>query len=155
MTKLKLYCSVIRPVVTYACGTGTLKETITNRLMIFERKVLRKIFGPTNENGIWLIKNNQELDKIIKHKNIINCIRAQRLGWLYHIGRMQETRMVKTIHSWKPISKRPVGRPKTRWKDDVRKDIQKLKVPDWKTLVQDGRRWKELVEKAKTLRKEL
>jgi hypothetical protein len=39
---------------------------------------------------------------------------------------MQETRMVKAIHSWKPISKRPIGRPKTRWEDDVRKDIQKL-----------------------------
>ena len=53
MAKLKLYCSVIRPVITYACETWTLKETITNRLMVFERKVLRKIFGPTNENGIW------------------------------------------------------------------------------------------------------
>jgi len=157
MAKLKLYCSVIRPVVTYACKTWTLKETttITNRLMVFERKVLRKIFGPTNENGIWQIKTNQKLDKIIKHKNIINFIRAQRLGWLGYIERMQETRMVKAIHSWKPISKRPIGRPKTPWEDDVRKDIQKLKASNWKTLVQDRRRWKELVEKAKTLHKEL
>jgi hypothetical protein len=64
---------------------------------------------------------------------------------------MQETRMVKTIHSLKPISKKPIGRPKTRWEDDGRKDIQKLKVPNWKILVQDRRRWKEMVEKAKTL----
>jgi len=77
------------------------------------------------------------------------------LGWPGHIERMQETRMVKAIHSWKPISKRPIRRPKTRWEDDVRKDIQKLKVPTWKTLVQDRRRWKELVEKAKSLRKNL
>jgi hypothetical protein len=55
----------------------------------------------------------------------------------------------------KPISRRPIGRPKTRWVDDVRKDIQKLKVPNWTTLAQDRRRWKELVEKAKTLYKEL
>jgi hypothetical protein len=80
------------------------------------------------------------MDKI-KHKNIINFIRAQRLGWLGHIERMQETRMVKAVHSWKPISKRPIGRPKTRWEDDVGKDIQKLKIPNWKTLVQDRRRW--------------
>jgi hypothetical protein len=45
--------------------------------------------------------------------------------------------------------------PKIRWEDDVRKDIQKLKVPNWKILVQDRRRWKELVERAKTLNKEL
>jgi hypothetical protein len=63
---------------------------------------------------------------------------------------MPETRMVKAIHFWKPISKRPTGRPKTRWGDDVKKDILKLKVPNWRSLVQD-RIWKELVEKAKTL----
>jgi hypothetical protein len=95
------------------------------------------------------------LDKIIKHKNIINFITAQKLVWLGHIERMQETRMVKAIYSWKPISRRPIGRPKIRWEDEVRKDIQKLKVPNWKTLVQDRRRWKELVEKAKTLHREL
>jgi hypothetical protein len=59
MAKLKLYCLVIRPVVTCASETWTLKETIINRLMAFEGKVLRKIFGPTNENGIWRIKTNQ------------------------------------------------------------------------------------------------
>jgi hypothetical protein len=123
--------------------------------MVFERKILRKIFGPTYENGFWLIKTNQELDKIIKHKNIINFARAQRLGWLGHIERVAETRMVKAIHSWKPISKRPTGRPKTYREDDVKKDILKLKVPNWRTLVQDRRRWKELVEKAKTLRYKL
>jgi hypothetical protein len=104
---------------------------------------------------MWRIKTNQELDKIIKHKNIINLITAQKLGWLGHIERMQETIMIKAIHSWKPISKRSIRRPKTRWEDDVRKDIHKLKVPNWKTLVQDRRRWKELVEKDKNLHKEL
>jgi hypothetical protein len=53
--------------------------------------------------------------------------------------------MVKTVFSWKPISRRPIGRPKIRWGDDVRKNIQKIKVPSWKTLAQDRRRWKELV----------
>jgi len=53
---------------------------------------------------------------------------------------MQETRMVKAIHSWKPISKRSTRRPKIRWEDGVKKDIQRLKVPNWKTLVQGRRR---------------
>jgi hypothetical protein len=126
-----------------------------NKLLVFERGILRKIFGPKNENGIWRIKTNQELDEIIKHKNVINFIRAQRPSWLGHIERMQGTGMLKAIYCWKPISRRPIGRPKTRWVDDVRKDIQKLKVPNRKTLAQDRRRWKELVEKAKTLHKEL
>jgi hypothetical protein len=48
--------------------------------------------------------------------------------------------MVTAIYGWKPISRRPIGRPKIRWRDDVRKDIQKIKVPTWKTLAQDRRR---------------
>ena len=119
--------------------------------MVFERKILRKIFGPNNENGIWRIKTNQELDEIMKCKNIINLIRAQRPSWLGHIERMQGTRMVKAIYSWKLISRRPIGRPKTRWVDDTRKDVQKLKVPNWKTLAQERGRWRELAEKAKSL----
>jgi len=106
---------------------------------------LRKIFGQTYENGSWRIKTNQELGKLIKHKNIINFAIAQGLGWYGHIERMQETRMVKVIHTWKPISKRPMGRPKIRWEDDVKKDMQSLQVPNWKTLVHDRGRWKEVV----------
>jgi len=148
--KLTLYFSVIRPAVTYACKTWILRETISDKLMVFGRKILRKIFGPTFENGSWRIKSNQELDKLIKHKNIINFARVQRLGWYGHIERMQETRMVKATHAWKPISKRLMRRPKIDWEDDVKKDTQRLKVSNWKALVQN-RRWKEVVGKAKTL----
>jgi len=84
MAKLKLYFSVIRPVVTYACETWILKEIIINRLMVLERKILRKIFGPAYKNGSWRIKTNKELDKLIQHKNIINFARVQRLGWYGH-----------------------------------------------------------------------
>jgi len=79
--KLKLYFSVIRPVVTYACETWILKETIINRLMVFERKILRKILGPTYENGSWRIKTNQELDKLIKHK--LHQSAKVRMVWSY------------------------------------------------------------------------
>ena len=92
--------------------------------VMFERKILRKTFGPRNENGIWRIKTNQELEELIKRRNIMNFIRAQRLSWLGHIERMQDTRIVKAVYSWKPISRRPIGRPKTRWVDDTRKDIK-------------------------------
>jgi len=78
------------------------------------RLLLRKIFGPTYENLSWRIKTNQEVDKLIKHKNIINFATEQRLGWYGHIERIQETRIVKEIYTWKPISKRPTGRPKLR-----------------------------------------
>jgi len=64
---LKLYRTVIRPIVTYASETWVLKETIILKLLVFERKILRRIFGPTKENQIWRVKTNEELDKLIKH----------------------------------------------------------------------------------------
>jgi hypothetical protein len=76
-----LYWSIIRPIVTYVCETWVLKETTKNKLMVFERKVSRKIFGPTKaRDGTWRIKTNDELYKLIRHKNIINYIKAQRLS---------------------------------------------------------------------------
>ena len=53
--------------------------------------ILRRIFGPTKENQIWRIKTNEELDKLIKHKNIVNCIKAQKLSWFGHVQRMPDT----------------------------------------------------------------
>jgi len=76
-----------------------LKETVKNNLMIFERKVLRKIFGATKErDGTWRIKTDDELDKLVRHKNIINYIQAQRLNWFGHLHRMSEERMVKKVY---------------------------------------------------------
>ena len=61
--KLKLYRTVIRPIVTYASEIWVLKENIIQKLLVF---------GPTKENQTWRIKNNEELDKLIKHENIVN-----------------------------------------------------------------------------------
>jgi hypothetical protein len=66
--------------VTYASETWVFKETIIQKLLVFERKILRRIFGPTIGNQIWRVKTNVKLDKLIKHKNIINYIKAQRLS---------------------------------------------------------------------------
>jgi hypothetical protein len=66
------------------------------KLMIFVRKSLRRIFGPTKEkDGTWRIKTNEELDYLIKHNNIINQIRAQILSWFGHVQRMSDDTMVK------------------------------------------------------------
>jgi len=83
--------------VTYTSETWVLKENIIQKLPVFERKILRRIFGPTKENQIWRIKNNEELDKLIKHENIVNYIKAQRLSWFGHVQRRPETRADKNI----------------------------------------------------------
>jgi hypothetical protein len=68
--------------------------------------IVYQIFGPTKENQIWRVKTNEELDKLIKHKNIINHIKAQRLSWFGHIQRMPDTRTVTKMFNWKPLTKK-------------------------------------------------
>jgi hypothetical protein len=70
-SKLNLYWSVIRPIVVCGCETWVLKESIIQRLSVCERKIPRKIFGPTKEDN-WRIKTNKELDELVKQRNIIN-----------------------------------------------------------------------------------
>jgi len=148
-SKLKLYRTVIRPIVIYASETWVLKSTVIQKLWAFERKILRRIFGPTKENQIWRIKTNEELDKLIKPKNIINYIKAQRLSWFGHVQRTPDTRTVKKIFNWKPLIKRSQGRPKYRWEDNIKQDICQMKIKNWIACVQDRGKWKEVVEKAK------
>ena len=69
-SKLQIYKSITRPIVTYGCETWAMTVTEQNRLLVFERRVLRKIYGPTKDNdGAWRIKTNEELENLIKKKN--------------------------------------------------------------------------------------
>jgi len=137
---------VIRPVVVYGCETWVLKENIIQKLSVFERKILRKVFGPTKKkDGSWKIKTNTELDKLIQHRNIINYVKAQRLSWYGHIYRKPETSIIEKIHKWQPYITRPVGRPTHRWDDDVRNDLRKMKLRKWTEQAQDRHEWKKIV----------
>jgi hypothetical protein len=96
--------------------------------LVFDRKIVGIIFGPTKENQIWRIKTNEELDKLIKHRNIVNYIKPQRLSWFGHVQRMPDTRTVKKILQWNPLTKRSQGRPKYRLEDNIKQDIGQMKV---------------------------
>jgi hypothetical protein len=78
--------------------TWVLKENCIQKLIIFETKILRKIFGPTKElNGLWRIKTNEELGDLIQQKNIIRFIKSQRFKRLGHVERMPKEREVTRI----------------------------------------------------------
>jgi hypothetical protein len=63
---------------------------------------------------------------------------------------MSDTRTVKKIFNWNPLTKRSQGTPKYRWEDNIKQDICQLKIQNWIACVQDRGKWKEVVEKAKT-----
>ena len=98
----------------------------------------------------WRIKTNDKLDELIRHKNIINHIKAQRLSWFGHLHRMPEDRMVKRGYKWKLMLARLLGRPQKRWEDDITNDMKKLKIKTWTSCIQDGKKWKLYVEEVKT-----
>jgi hypothetical protein len=105
---------------------------VTRELLTLQSTAL-----PTKENQIWRVKTNEELDKPIKHKNIINYIKAQRLSWFGHVQRMPDTRTVKKIFNWKPLTKRSQRRPKYKWEDNMKQDICQIKIKNWIACVQD------------------
>jgi hypothetical protein len=128
-----------------------LKENNIQKLVIFKRKILRKIFGSTKElNGLWRSKTNEELDDLIQRNNIIRFIKSQRLTLLGHVQRIPKEREVTRIYEWKPFASRPIERPKNRWEDDVRKDPRTMKITNWKKSVLNRDLWKTIVERTKT-----
>ncbi|KAJ0170766.1 hypothetical protein K1T71_013538 [Dendrolimus kikuchii] len=129
--------------------TLTLKEE--NQLLVAERKVLRKILGPTKrEDGSWRVRSNLEIENLVAEPNIIGEIKAHRLRWLGHVERMGEDRSVRKAYLGRPVGRRPVGRPKYRWKDRVEADLSELGASNWQETAQDREKWHVLVSEAKT-----
>jgi len=69
---------------------------------------------------------------------------------LGHVERMTNERVTKTIYKWKPYATGPKGRPRVRWEDDVRNDLRKMGVSNWKQRTQERKQWKGIIEQAKT-----
>jgi hypothetical protein len=123
-----------------------------NKVTVFERKIIRKISGPTrSDDGYWKIQTNQEINDILKGRNILGFLKKQRLNWLGHVERMAEDNNVQKIKRWKLTSKRPIGRPKTRWKNYVLEDIRNMNIRNWKKIAQNRDSWKKAVQQARTL----
>ena len=101
-TKIILYKTLIRPVVSYGAEAWTLKKKEEQALLIFERKIFRRIYGPTYENGEWKSRTNRELEGMSKGENIVKCIKGQRISWLGRLQRMEEDRIPKksSLKKW-------------------------------------------------------
>jgi hypothetical protein len=137
-----LYKSLIRPVVTYGCEAWTLTNRDEECLRIFERRILRKIFGPAqNEDGSWRIRINHELNKLIENADKVRFIKCRRIVWLGHVMRMDEKRTPKRVLEWKPIGRRIGERPRKRWIEDV-EDVQRMGIRGWRKFCKERAEWK-------------
>jgi hypothetical protein len=124
----------------------TLKEE--HRLGVFENRVLRRIFGPNRDEmtGEWRKLHNEELHDLYSSPNIIRIIKA-RMRWVGHVTQMQEKRNTYWLLVGKPEGRRPPGRPRCRWLDNIRMDLVEVRWGDvdWIGLAQDRDRWRALV----------
>jgi len=108
-----------------SCGaeawTWTKKEE--QALLIFERKMFRRIYGLKYENGEWKSRTNRELEEMSKEENIVKWIKEQRISWLGHLERMEEDRIHIKIFTQELEGTRRRGRPRKGWKEDVERDL--------------------------------
>jgi len=118
-------------------------------LLIFERKVFRRIYGPKYENGEWKSRTNRELEEMSKGENIKKWIKRQRISWLGHLEIMEEDRMPEKIFTQELEGTRIRERSRKRWKEEVERDLQVLGVSRLRELVADRKKWKDIFRQAK------
>ena len=122
----------------------------------FENTVLRRIFGPRRDEvtGEWRRLHNEELNNLYSSPSIVRVIKSRRMRWAGHVARMGEERGVYRVLVGKPEGKRPLGRPKRIWVDNIRMDLQEVGCGyvDWIGLAQDRDRWRTLASTVMNLR---
>ena len=117
---------------------------------------MRRIFGPKRDEVTreWRKLHNEELNDLYSSPNIVRAIKSRRMRWEGHVARMGERRGVYRFLVGKPEGKRPLGRPRCRWEDNIKMDLQEVGYcgMDWIGLVQDRDRWWALVNAVINLR---
>jgi hypothetical protein len=113
---------------------------------VFENRVWR-IFGPKRDEvtGEWRKQHNEELNELYCSPKIVRFIKS-RMSWAGHVARMRGSGVYRVLVG-KPEGKRPLGRPKRRWEDNIKMDLQEVRCGgmDWIERAQDRNRWWALV----------
>jgi len=126
------------------------------QLRVFENMVLRRIFGPRREEvtGEWRRLHNEKLNDLFSSLNIVWVIKSRRMRWAGHVAHMGKERGVCRVLVGKPEGRRPLGRPRHGWVDNITMDLQEVGCGyvDWIGLAQDRDRWRMLVSTVMNLR---
>jgi hypothetical protein len=117
---------------------------------------LRRIFGPKRDEvtGGWRKLYNEELHSLYSSPSIMRMTKSRRIGWAGHVARIGETRNAYRILVGNPEGKRPLGRPRRRWVDNIKMDLREMGWDgmDWMDLAQDMDQWRALVNTVMNIR---
>ena len=123
---------------------------------MFEHKVLRKIFGAKRGEitGEWRRLHNAELHALYTSPNIIRNLKSRRLRWARHVAHMEHFRNAYRVLMGKPEGKKPLGRPRHRWEDNIKMDLSEVVCDpeDWIALAEDRDQWRAYVRAVMNLR---
>jgi transcription termination factor 2 len=114
-----------------------------------------RIFGPKREeDGSWRKLHNDELHSLYSSPNIVRLIKSRRIRWAGHVARMGEGRGVYRVLGGRPEGKRQLGRPRRRWKDNIKMDLREIGIDgaNWIQLAQDRVQWRACVNTVMNLR---
>ena len=118
--------------------------------------MLRRIFAPNMDEvtGEWRKLHKAELNDLYSSPNIVWVIKSRRVRWAGHVARMGERRDVYRVLVRKPEVKRPLGKPRRSWEDNIKMDLEEVGCGDvdWIELAQDKDRWRALVNAVMNLR---
>jgi hypothetical protein len=147
--KVRIYKTIILPVVLYGCETWSLTLKKEHRPRVFEMGLLRRVFGPKRDEvkGEWRKLHNEELYDLYSSPRIIRIIKLRRMRWAGNVTRMGEKKNVYSLVVGKPKGKRPLGRPRHRWVANIKMNLAELELGsvDWIRLAQDRYRQRTLL----------
>jgi hypothetical protein len=124
-----MYRTLIVPFVLYGCETWSLTLREEYRLRVFDNRVLRKIFGPKREEDVsWRKLHNDEHHNLYSSPNIVRVIKSRKMRWAGHVARMGEGRGVYRVLVGRPEGKSPLGRPRRRWKRNIKMDLREIGI---------------------------
>lgn len=152
VAKIKTYKTILKPVVMFGSETWVISERDKFALNAWERKILRKVYGPIQERNTWRIRTNQELRELYRDPDIVGDIKRKRLEWIGHVLRMERGRTARRILEEKPEGRRKVGRQRLRWLDGVEEDLRLLRVKRWRQKAMNREEWAVVLKEAKVLR---
>jgi hypothetical protein len=126
--KVKIYKTIILPVVLYRCETWSLILRDEHRLRVFENRVLRRIFVPKGGEvtGEWRKLHSGKLHNLYSSPDNIRHIKSRRMRWAGHVARMVQGRKVCRVLMGKPEGKRPLDRPRRRWEDRLKMYLREI-----------------------------
>ena len=150
-----MFCLVL-PVVLYGCESWSITLREERRRRVFENRMLRRVYGHKRDEvtGEWRKLHNEELSGLYSLPSIVGVVKSRRMRWAGHVLHIGEGRGVHRVLVGKPEGKRPLGRPRRRWEDNIKMDLQELEggCEDWMELAQDRDRWRALVSTVMNLR---